>query len=172
MFYFGFSSSDNSLVPIDHGCCLPSKLGVSEFEWCWMNWPQLKQPIHHEVRAYIESLDADRDIAMLQNTGLPLPSQALNILRLMTHFIKTAVAQGWTLYDIASCIAREDMDSPSTFERMIRLCKWRAAASVAAHLNQRKYSDEILVQLEQSTRSHAVLHIAPKAVVGVKDENN
>ena len=31
-----------SLVPIDHGSCLPSDLGVAAFDWVWFYWPQLK----------------------------------------------------------------------------------------------------------------------------------
>lgn len=37
--------SDNSLqlVPIDHGFCLRSVADVSWMDWCWLDWPQLKQ---------------------------------------------------------------------------------------------------------------------------------
>jgi len=36
---------DNSLelVPIDHGYCLRSVSDVSWMDWCWLDWPQLKQ---------------------------------------------------------------------------------------------------------------------------------
>lgn len=36
---------DNSieLVPIDHGFCLRSVADVSWMDWCWLDWPQLKQ---------------------------------------------------------------------------------------------------------------------------------
>jgi len=37
--------SDNSLqlIPIDHGFCLRSSADVSWMDWCWLDWPQLKQ---------------------------------------------------------------------------------------------------------------------------------
>ncbi len=37
--------SDNSieLVPIDHGFCLRSVADVSWMDWCWLDWPQMKQ---------------------------------------------------------------------------------------------------------------------------------
>ena len=37
--------SDNSieLVPIDHGFCLRSTADVSWMDWCWLDWPQMKQ---------------------------------------------------------------------------------------------------------------------------------
>jgi len=31
------------MVPIDHGYCLRSVCDVSWFDWCWLDWPQLKQ---------------------------------------------------------------------------------------------------------------------------------
>ena len=31
------------LVPIDHGFCLRSVADVSWMDWCWLDWPQLKQ---------------------------------------------------------------------------------------------------------------------------------
>jgi hypothetical protein len=36
---------DNSieLVPIDHGFCLRSVADVSWMDWCWLDWPQLKE---------------------------------------------------------------------------------------------------------------------------------
>lgn len=40
---------DNSLelVPIDHGYCLRSVCNVSWMDWCWLDWPQLKQVCVH-----------------------------------------------------------------------------------------------------------------------------
>lgn len=36
---------DNSLalIPIDHGFCLRSVSDVSWMDWCWLDWPQLKE---------------------------------------------------------------------------------------------------------------------------------
>ena len=36
---------DNTLelVPIDHGFCLRTEADVSWMDWCWLDWPQLKQ---------------------------------------------------------------------------------------------------------------------------------
>jgi hypothetical protein len=36
---------DNSieLVPIDHGFCLRSVADVSWMDWCWLDWPQMKE---------------------------------------------------------------------------------------------------------------------------------
>jgi hypothetical protein len=37
--------TDNTmeLVPIDHGFCLRAKADVSWMDWCWLDWPQLKE---------------------------------------------------------------------------------------------------------------------------------
>ena len=31
------------LVPIDHGFCLRSVADTSWMDWCWLDWPQLKE---------------------------------------------------------------------------------------------------------------------------------
>ena len=45
------------LVPIDHGGCLPSLPEVNWFNWCWMEWPQMKVPLSASDAAYVASLD-------------------------------------------------------------------------------------------------------------------
>jgi hypothetical protein len=42
------------LVPIDHGYCLRAVPDVSWMDWCWLDWPQLKQvrvPLGKEKRS-------------------------------------------------------------------------------------------------------------------------
>jgi phosphatidylinositol 4-kinase type 2 len=43
---------DNTLelVPIDHGFCLRTEADVSWMDWCWLDWPQLKQVSLVEAR--------------------------------------------------------------------------------------------------------------------------
>ena len=31
------------LVPIDHGFCLRDVCDVSWMDWCWLDWPQMKE---------------------------------------------------------------------------------------------------------------------------------
>jgi len=37
------AGDDLELVPIDHGYCLRSVADVTWMDWCWLDWPQLKQ---------------------------------------------------------------------------------------------------------------------------------
>ncbi|KAK4748661.1 hypothetical protein SAY87_015247 [Trapa incisa] len=55
------------LVPIDHGYCLPETLEDCTFDWLY--WPQACQPYTSSTVDYIDSLDAEQDIAMLKFYG-------------------------------------------------------------------------------------------------------
>eukprot|EP00301_Raphidiophrys_heterophryoidea_P009850 c14854_g1_i1.p1 GENE.c14854_g1_i1~~c14854_g1_i1.p1 ORF type:complete len:463 (-),score=84.37 c14854_g1_i1:100-1488(-) len=116
------------LTPIDHGCCLPEKLKVSSFEWCWLNWPQVKKPMLPEIITEIESLDPAQDIQFLNTAGLNLPAPSLINLRLTTVVLKAAVQAQRSLYDVAVFVSRDDDDSPSLLERIILRAKWQASA--------------------------------------------
>ncbi|KAG6575292.1 Phosphatidylinositol 4-kinase gamma 2, partial [Cucurbita argyrosperma subsp. sororia] len=50
------------LIPIDHGYCLPTSIGTFD----WLYWTQAKQPYDAETLEYINSLDAEEDIAVLK----------------------------------------------------------------------------------------------------------
>jgi hypothetical protein len=107
------------LVPIDHGLCLPSRLEVAEFEWCWLSWPQTKLAIEEDVFAYIKTLDAERDITLLQQTGIPLSPAAANVLRVTTEFIKLAASAGLSMFEIAAAMVRMDAETPSPLETAV-----------------------------------------------------
>lgn len=49
---------DNSLdlIPIDHGYCLRSACDVSWFDWCWLDWPHLKEVSILSNCFYLKSL--------------------------------------------------------------------------------------------------------------------
>ena len=44
--------SDNTLelIPIDHGLCLRTACDVAWFDWCWLDWPQLKKVRCHSLQ--------------------------------------------------------------------------------------------------------------------------
>jgi hypothetical protein len=130
-----------NLVPIDHGCCLPTRLEVSDLEWCWMNWPQTKAAIRPEVQAYAASLDIDTDISLLTQAAIPLSANSMRVLRVTTAFIKLGVAQGLTLFDLASAMSRQDPAMPSDLERVVLRAKWKAAAR--AMRSDRGFDDEL-----------------------------
>jgi hypothetical protein len=61
------AGSEYSLVPIDHGFCLPEALDAPYFEW--LHWGQACLPFDGEELAYIAALDPAADIALLQQVG-------------------------------------------------------------------------------------------------------
>ena len=38
------------LVPIDHGFCLRDVCDVSWMDWCWLDWPQMKEVSFWDAR--------------------------------------------------------------------------------------------------------------------------
>ncbi|CAN7026409.1 unnamed protein product [Brassica oleracea var. botrytis] len=55
------------LIPIDHGYCLPENFEDCTFEWLY--WPQAKVPFSEDILNYVNSLDAEQDIALLRLNG-------------------------------------------------------------------------------------------------------
>lgn len=101
------------LVPIDHGYCLPEKFEECMFEWLY--WPQARQPYGHAALAYIETLDAEEDIALLGRSGWNLRPQCALVLRVSTMLLKKGAAAGLTPFQIGSIMSRVgslDMKSP------------------------------------------------------------
>eukprot|EP00250_Pteridium_aquilinum_P020610 c24881_g1_i1 orf=965-2815(+) len=106
------------LVPIDHGYCLPKKFEDCSFEWLY--WPQAQQPYAPSTLEYIESLDAEEDIALLQECGWSLRPQVARIFRISTMLLKKGAAAGLTPFDIGSVMSRaESLDSKSTIELIV-----------------------------------------------------
>lgn len=105
------------LVPIDHGYCLPEKLEDCTFEWLY--WPQAKVPVSDTCRKYISTLDAERDLMLLEQHGWPLSKPCARVLRVATLLLKAGTKQGLTLYEIGSMMVREHLNEPSTVEKMI-----------------------------------------------------
>lgn len=89
------------LVPIDHGYSLRSKCDVAWFDWCWLDWPQVKEPLSEEARSYVLNLDIEADVAVLEER-LKLENDVLDNFRNSCLVLKAGVKAGLTLYDIAS----------------------------------------------------------------------
>lgn len=110
-------SSSIKLVPIDHGYCLPENFEDCTFEWLF--WPQARQPYSLETLKYIESLDADKDIQLLQSHGWTLSPKCRRVFRISTMLLKKGAAAGLTPYKIASMMCRESLNKPSILENII-----------------------------------------------------
>uniref|UniRef100_A0A7R9V548 1-phosphatidylinositol 4-kinase n=1 Tax=Chlamydomonas euryale TaxID=1486919 RepID=A0A7R9V548_9CHLO len=127
----GAASSDAAadspceLVPIDHGFCLPETLDAPYFEW--LHWPQAKQPFSADELAYIRSLDAAADAAMLRARLPQLRPGSLRVLQLTTALLQRCADAGMTLFDIGSLLTRPflggGVEGPSPLERMCLAAK-------------------------------------------------
>lgn len=105
------------LVPIDHGYCLPEKFEDCTFEWLY--WRQAREPFSTETLAYIKSLDASKDIALLKFHGWELSSQCARVLQVSTMLLKKGAERGLTPYDIGSILCRETVNKESEIEALI-----------------------------------------------------
>lgn len=76
------------LVPIDHGYTLPVMTTRQIPEWCWLHWFQTKQGMTEEVRAYVMSLDAERDGELLKYYLPGIEEEAIHTLRVNTLWLK------------------------------------------------------------------------------------
>jgi len=94
-----------TLIPIDHGYCLPSSFQDISFEW--MNWPQARVPFSEETRAYIAAVDVEADLAALASHGLQLRWECRRVARATTLVLQEGAARNLTPLAIASIMCRE-----------------------------------------------------------------
>lgn len=114
-------SSDGSgttceLVPIDHGGCLPSLPEVNWFNWCWMEWPQMKVPLSASDAAYVASLDVKAEEKLL--TELGVAARPRRALYCSTMLLQRGVAAGLSLLEVAKLMCRDEEETPSELERL------------------------------------------------------
>ncbi|EOA34987.1 hypothetical protein CARUB_v10020079mg [Capsella rubella] len=106
------------LIPIDHGYCLPENFEDCTFEWLY--WPQAKLPFSADTLDYINSLDSEQDIALLQHHGWNVPEAVSRTLRISTMLLKKGVERNLTPYQIGSIMCRETVNKDSTIEEIVR----------------------------------------------------
>ncbi|RQM09061.1 hypothetical protein DD237_006558 [Peronospora effusa] len=109
--------AEYELIPIDHGYCLPQFLEIGWCDWCWYNWPQLRQPLSAEDRAYVLSLSAQEDANRLAKR-IPLRRACRRNLNIASMVLQKGVRADLVLFEIARIMCREDLDSPSTLEQL------------------------------------------------------
>jgi hypothetical protein len=89
------------LIPIDHGYSLRSCADVAWFDWCWLDWPQTKEPLGKSAKDYVLNLDVEADARLLKER-LGFKNDVLDYFRASCHVLKSGVRAGLTLYEIAS----------------------------------------------------------------------
>eukprot|EP00741_Cyanophora_paradoxa_P001722 tig00000498_g1670.t1 len=112
-----WNAKTKQLIPIDHGLCLPEYPHLDDIWFCWLGWPQSKEPFGPEEIAYAQSLDADRDVE-LASKELNFPASTLLTLRIGTMLTKKGVAAGLTLYELGQIVCSTNDDSESELQRL------------------------------------------------------
>lgn len=105
------------LIPIDHGYCLPENFEDCTFDWLY--WPQARQPYSSDTIEYINSLDAEQDIALLKFYGWDIPLECARTLRISTMLLKKGVERGLTPFVIGSLMCRENINKKSVVEEIV-----------------------------------------------------
>jgi len=96
-----------SLVPIDHGYCLPGSLSDISFDWIY--WPQASEPFDQEMLDYIQDLDVNKDLAKLASHGIKLRPECQLVFRVCNLLLQLGVKIGLTAHDLGSIMCRQTM---------------------------------------------------------------
>ncbi|CAM8960847.1 unnamed protein product [Rhodiola kirilowii] len=107
-----------SLIPIDHGYCLPESFEDCTFDWLY--WPQARKPYSPDTLEYIVSLDAEEDIALLRFYGWDIPEESARTLRVSTMLLKKGAKRGLTPFDIGNIMCRVTINKESVLEEIVR----------------------------------------------------
>ncbi|XP_057798733.1 phosphatidylinositol 4-kinase gamma 4-like [Salvia miltiorrhiza] len=106
-----------TLIPIDHGYCMPENFKDCTFEWLY--WPQAREPFTPDEIAYINSLDAEKDIEVLKFYGWSVPDNCARVFRMSTMLLKKGAKRGLTPFAIGSIMCRETVKKESVIEKMV-----------------------------------------------------
>ncbi|KAL0321550.1 UNVERIFIED_CONTAM: Phosphatidylinositol 4-kinase gamma 3 [Sesamum calycinum] len=95
----------------------------TRFEDCtfeWLYWPQAREPFSSDIIAYINSLDADKDIELLKFHGWNVPHNCARVFRISTMLLKKGAERGFTPFAIGSIMCRETVKKESVIEKMVQ----------------------------------------------------
>ncbi|KAF1334455.1 Sporangia induced phosphatidyl inositol kinase, partial [Globisporangium splendens] len=108
-----------TMVPIDHGCILPSWFHLSEARFDWLAYPQCKVAFSKNSLDYIAALDADADAHAMRKLGIR--EECVTTLKICTMLLQIAARAGKTLHWIGSFMQREGcFEAPSQLELVIQ----------------------------------------------------
>lgn len=98
-----------SLVPIDHGLSFPDALSVGYLDWCWLDWPQCKEPLDAATQSFVlDVVDPDADFDLVLKCGLPVACATL--VKLAGLLLQLGCRAHLTLHAVACLVARDDVD--------------------------------------------------------------
>lgn len=107
------------LVPIDHGLILPDVIDVADLDLVWYDWPQTEIPFGKNELDLIFAFDPDKDAERLRKRLLIRP-ECLRTMRVTVRLLQIGASMHLNLKQIARIACRNDMDTPSDLENMIK----------------------------------------------------
>ena len=111
--------SQFKLVPIDHGLSISDNFEISDYDLCWMSWPQAKEPITPKCLEYIEAMDPLENIKFLQE-AMQFRDKCLRNIRISSLLLKKGAKAGLSLYNIGTMLYRKGYsETPSVIEKII-----------------------------------------------------
>ncbi|RLN51083.1 hypothetical protein BBJ28_00000749 [Nothophytophthora sp. Chile5] len=124
-----------TMVPIDHGCILPSWFHLSEARFDWLEYPQSRVAFSPAVRQYIASLDAERDAMALRALGIR--EECVTTLKICTLFLQLAAARSKTLHWMGNFMVRAGcFQLPSPLELAVQRACERTGISYTFEPNE------------------------------------
>ena len=120
-----FRTKSYSLIPIDHGFCLPDSL--EHIVWFdWMSWAQSKQPFTQQTLDYIAKINIQENMAILKQNRIP--PKCIELCEIAHIVLQNAAKYGFNLFEIASIFCRSKFfDQPSQLEVIIDKAKKRSS---------------------------------------------
>ncbi|XP_071730663.1 phosphatidylinositol 4-kinase gamma 2-like [Rutidosis leptorrhynchoides] len=141
------------LIPIDHGYCLPENFKDCTFDWLY--WPQAREPYSKEALDYINSLDAEQDIALLSSHGWDLSLECARTLRISTMLLKKVAAKGLSPFDIGQIMCRETLNKESTIEKIVH----KAHNSMLTGMSESAFLETVFKFMDLELENISLRHV-------------
>lgn len=140
-----------TLIPIDHGCCLPLYDAMDETCFVWMNWKQADEPFSDDELTQINRMDSWKDAELLNEVLHPnLEKEAMLTLHIGTMLLQKCAAYGFSLFDIGQVMCRDRIDDPSTLEKLITA----TTVKVGKDANAKDFINTFAIQVDQMLQEH------------------
>jgi hypothetical protein len=110
------NDGSSHMYPTGHSSILPSTL-ADLTSCCWYTWPQAREPFSEEEMQYVQQLDRELDAQVLQDLGIG--QECIELQQVSMLVLKEAMAQGFTLQQIAYAFGRTTLAQPSCVEQLV-----------------------------------------------------
>jgi len=100
-------------------------------DWCWLDWPHLKEPMSPKAQEYIINMNIEKDTKMLRER-LNICGEALNFFYASSSILKAGMKAGLSLYEIAVMCCRNDNlgEVPSKLEALFGMANDLAESAI------------------------------------------